>query len=93
SMQQLDAWFDRLPQLNRAHALKEGFLSIWDARSRASVDASRGAGLQLRSSAGADALRRAGAPGDTADPRNRGAARGRCGRGPLHTEHPTNAGC
>ncbi|EQD53271.1 hypothetical protein B1A_12449, partial [mine drainage metagenome] len=51
SMQQLDAWFDRLPQLNRAHALKEGFLSIWDARSRASVDASRGAGLQLRSSA------------------------------------------
>lgn len=38
-MQQLDAWFDRFPQLNRAHALKEGFLSIWDARNRADAEA------------------------------------------------------
>uniref|UniRef100_UPI0023F1E462 transposase n=1 Tax=Metallibacterium scheffleri TaxID=993689 RepID=UPI0023F1E462 len=39
AMQQLDAWFDRFPQLNRAHALKEGFLSIWDARNRADAEA------------------------------------------------------
>ena len=39
AMQQLDAWFIRFPQLNRAHALKEGFLSIWDARSRADAEA------------------------------------------------------
>ena len=38
-MRQLDAWFDRFPQLNRAHALKEGFLSIWDARNRADAEA------------------------------------------------------
>ncbi len=38
-MQQLTAWFDRFPQLNRAHALKKGFLSIWDARNRADAEA------------------------------------------------------
>ena len=32
-------WFRQFPQLGEAHALKEGFLSIWDHRTRAEAEA------------------------------------------------------
>lgn len=39
AMAQLLGWFDQFPQLGEAHALKEGFLSIWDQSSRAGAEA------------------------------------------------------
>lgn len=35
----LRAWFEQFPLLGQAHALKEGFLSIWDQRSRPAAEA------------------------------------------------------
>ncbi len=39
AMDRLLAWFQRFPQLSEAHALKEGFLSIWDQRGRSAAEA------------------------------------------------------
>lgn len=38
--ERLRAWFDRFPLLNEAHALKKGFMSIWD-RSKTRAGAER----------------------------------------------------
>lgn len=35
----MQAWFQQFPLLGEAHALKEGFLSIWDQRDRGSAEA------------------------------------------------------
>ncbi len=39
AMEQLLAWFERFPLLGEAHALKEGFLSIWDQKTRLGAEA------------------------------------------------------
>lgn len=39
AMAQLLAWFERFPLLGEAHALKEGFLSIWDQKTRPGAEA------------------------------------------------------
>lgn len=39
AMAQMLAWFEQFPQLGEAHALKEGFLSIWDQSTRAGAEA------------------------------------------------------
>lgn len=42
SAQQMDrllAWFQRFPELGEAHALKEGFFSLWDHPDRAAAEA------------------------------------------------------
>lgn len=38
AMQRLLAWFQQFPLLGEAHALKEGFLSIWDHHTRESAE-------------------------------------------------------
>ncbi|TAK51334.1 MAG: ISL3 family transposase [Gammaproteobacteria bacterium] len=38
-MQRAMAWFSQFPELGEAHALKEGFLSIWDHKTRADAEA------------------------------------------------------
>ena len=37
--QKMLAWFGQFPQLGEAHALKEGFLSIWDEKTRSGAEA------------------------------------------------------
>lgn len=37
--QKMLAWFEQFPQLGEAHALKEGFLSIWDEKTRLGAEA------------------------------------------------------
>lgn len=39
SIAKLLEWFQRFPQLSEAHALKEGFLSIWDQKCRPTAEA------------------------------------------------------
>ena len=34
----MKAWFQLFPQLGEAHALKEGFMAIWDSRDRATAE-------------------------------------------------------
>jgi len=38
-MQKMLAWFKQFPQLSEAHALKEGFMSIWDEKTRSGAEA------------------------------------------------------
>jgi len=45
AMTALDAWFQRFPQLSEAHALKESFMSIWDAKDRPAAEAAHTAWL------------------------------------------------
>ncbi len=37
-MQRMLAWFEQFPKLGEAHALKEGFLSIWDENTRSGAE-------------------------------------------------------
>ena len=39
AMARMLAWFERFPLLGEAHALKEGFLSIWDQKTRTGAEA------------------------------------------------------
>ena len=39
AMERMLEWFEQFPQLGEAHALKEGFLSIWDHKTRGDAEA------------------------------------------------------